>query len=88
MASLGKRKFRIRAQLTVIEKNHIWTDNEFLRRLHRQLSMELGDIFARDEVNWIQRSTRDWSMADDQNTKFYHNFVKARKKKKFLNLGG
>jgi len=46
-----------------------------------ELTVELDTTLLQEELLWLQRSSRDWQLYGDRNTKFYHQFVKQRSRR-------
>lgn len=78
------RRNRLRARIAGIERATEWSTNPFLHRLHHQLCEELNALLEMEEIQWIQRSTRNWNLWGDKNSKFYHRFVRNRKRKNWF----
>ncbi|XP_031125428.1 uncharacterized protein LOC116027784 [Ipomoea triloba] len=55
-------------------------DNDSLAKFN-QLDGELSRLEAQEDVFWRQRAKQHWLRGADANTKFYHRFASARKRK-------
>ncbi|KAH9310079.1 hypothetical protein KI387_037990, partial [Taxus chinensis] len=52
--------------------------------LEKSLLSELGDLLLKEESYWHQKSREIWLKDGDQNTKFFHASVKARRNSNYI----
>ncbi|XP_019172825.1 PREDICTED: uncharacterized protein LOC109168241 [Ipomoea nil] len=50
----------------------------------QQINNQLNQLEAQEEVFWKQRAKQHWLRGTDANTKFYHRYASARKKKNYI----
>jgi hypothetical protein len=50
----------------------------------KELSNLIELLLEQEEVHWMQHSRANWLQHGDQNTSFFHNFARARRKKNFI----
>ncbi|XP_019178278.1 PREDICTED: uncharacterized protein LOC109173495 [Ipomoea nil] len=48
------------------------------------LNNQISQLEAQEDVFWRQRAKQDWLRGADANTKYYHRYASARKKKNFI----
>lgn len=65
-----------RKQLCLSRNNNIGADEVQLMSLQKQMAK----LLMQDDVYWRQRAKTHWYRDGDQNTKFFHASVTARKK--------
>jgi hypothetical protein len=46
-----------------------------------QIFVELQNLFAEEELQWIQKSHERWLLCGDQNTSYFHRICNGRKRK-------
>lgn len=74
--SLKKDIDACRKQLCLSRNNNIGADEVQLMSLRKQMAK----LLMQDDVYWRQRAKTHWYRDGDQNTKFFHASVTARKK--------
>jgi hypothetical protein len=55
--------------------------NEETTQLQKEVTRKIVVALEQEEVQYMQRSRADWLLHGDQNTTFFHNFAKARRKR-------
>jgi hypothetical protein len=50
----------------------------------KELSELVEIILEREELHWLQRARANWLTQGDRNTKFFHQFASARRKRNMI----
>ncbi|CAI9099244.1 OLC1v1036029C1 [Oldenlandia corymbosa var. corymbosa] len=83
--NIFRRKRRALARLGGIQRAKENYTSKKLERLEVEISKELDDILAQEELLLMQKSNREWVLHGDKNSKFYHSFVRRRIQRNWIN---
>jgi hypothetical protein len=66
------------AMLEAFEEDNVLSPDLFVRKSN--IYVELQNIFAEEELQWVQRSHEKWLLCGDQNTSYFHRICNRRKR--------
>lgn len=70
--NISKRKRRLEARISGIQKFVSYSSSVGLQRLEDKLKKELNEVLFQEEILWFPKSRRDLILDGDRNAKFYH----------------
>lgn len=81
--NIHAKKRKLTARMEGIQRCLCNQPNHRLLKLHIKLKKDLETVLEQEELLWFQKSTEDWIVLGDRNTKFYHasTMVKRGKNK-------
>lgn len=81
--NIFRKKDRVRSRLEGIDRVLASGSGSLnsLERLQKQLWAEYNDILIQEEVFWAQQARCDWLALGDKNTRFFHNYVKVKRRR-------
>ena len=72
------------ANLDTIEEIGPLSPEDYIRRTN--ILLELHEIYADEELYWLQRSNERWLLKGDQNSAYLHRVATGRKRKNTVSL--
>lgn len=52
------------------------------------IQAELDELYAEEEMHWIQKTHENWILKGDQNTAYFHRIANGKKRKKYNTYSG
>ncbi|KAL4285489.1 hypothetical protein GQ457_16G010300 [Hibiscus cannabinus] len=83
---IEKRKRCLLARIKGVERELERSPNSFLEGLDKELKRELDVVLAQEESMWHQKARSSWIENGDQNTRFFHTSVMARRKRNIIQM--
>ena len=66
------RKRKLLARIGAIQRILETKPNHSLTRLEVKLQKELEEVLTQEELLWLQKSRRDWTLYGDRNTAYFY----------------
>ncbi|KAH9770764.1 putative ribonuclease H protein [Citrus sinensis] len=74
------RKRKLLARIGGIQRILETKPNHSLTRLEVKLQKELDEVLTQEELLWLQKSRRDWTLYGDRNTAYFHKKTLTRRR--------